>query len=639
MKKPLFIAIGVHKAQGMQVLDGVIKGIDDLTSWARNCGYDVINIDDRKEKKEKVDISRIQNCLTPFEGDERSYAILLERPRIVVYFCGHGLHAPQDQYWILSAGSNQPKERISAVGFRDTLATYGPKQIAIISDACRSPLAVIGQGDCVVNAYEADVRPPQKDMFFSSCDGAASFAVPAQNGIPSYCVFSETLYRALSKPDGDNLDKLYFQLGRKVVTSQSLANYLENQVPETALSVGKFQTPQCDTGFRPVKNDYIEFLGDFSPVDPKSHGDDPKFRGNDMPINPLPEIDPKIFENFFTETSQARQVERINNSRSEWRAPFVEEVQDFIRSSIRPFYDEFGPVLVVSDQWSILVGQHTYESHDGWLRPLSFRERSMGQWFWKPVGFFETNRSNVLIAKSEDLYSPIPVFKDLWCSLIFNHILDQKDDSNAKGGIDLLAWGEYLVERFSNVERVSRGELHATEALKGLSAGILNSDDIRLFTQNMRICKHADPMLGIVSAYLYNGIGDIDNIRRMCYYYYHHQQDVPFDIAMLAGVPFERDGKNGCFVITVPEVQEIPKAHRAENAPEFTWRGTPSVNVNVAGVTPILRVGWQHIRNSKHRIHKQCWELVDDLTEAPISTFAGVETGETLIKIFKEFRL
>jgi hypothetical protein len=189
----------------------------------------------------------------------------------------------------------------------------------------------------------------------------------------------------------------------------------------------------------------------------------------------------------------------------------------------------------------------------------------------------------------------------------------------------------------SRADMLSRGELHGTEALKGLSEGTLNSDDIRLFTRTMRIAKHFDPMLGIVAAYLYHRIGDIDNIRRMCYYYRVHNQDVPFDIAMLAGVPLERNSEKNCFVINVPEVKEIPKADRTENAPDFTWEHTPPVNVNVAGITPILRVGWQYLRNSKHQIHRQCLELIDNLTEAPIATFSGKEVGKALIQAFKEF--
>jgi Caspase domain len=626
MEKPLFIAIGVHKAKGMQPLEGVLKGIDDLTFWAQNCGYDVIKIDDRAEK---VSIERIRNCLTPIEVGEPSPAILLDRPRIIVYFCGHGLHAPADQYWILSAGSNQSRERISAVGFRDTLATYGPKQIAFISDACRSALVVKGQGDCVVDAYEAEVSFPQKDKFWSSRDGAASHAIPARNGMPAYCVFSEILYRALSQDDGDNLDTLYLRAdNRKVVTSQSLAKYLQTHVPDLALENNRIQIPECEAGFLPETNDYVEFVEDMYNSISAPH----------IEISSsLPEISQRDFTNYKRALSQERQPNRINHSRSEWRAPFVEEVQDYIQSSGGSFYNQFGPCLVVSNQSPVLVGQDTYASSDIWQRSLPYRERLMGHWFWEANGFFDSDNSNVVIASVESLYSPVILFRGLWCAMIFKDVLEQDDDSQSMGGVDLLAWGEEYGFRGSNSDRLSMGELHATEALKGFSEGILKSDDVRLFTRNMRMGKHTDPMLGIVSAYLYNGIGDIDNIRRMCYYYGYYNQDVPFDIAMLAGVPFAWNGEKGCFVITVPEVGEIPETHRAEDAPEFTWRSTPSVNLNVAGVTPILRVGWQHIRNSKHRIHRQCLELVDHLTEAPIATFSGNEVGKALIQAFKEF--
>lgn len=153
----------------------------------------------------------------------------------------------------------------------------------------------------------------------------------------------------------------------------------------------------------------------------------------------------------------------------------------------------------------------------------------------------------------------------------------------------------------------------------------------------MRIAKHADPMLGIISAYLYNNIGDIDNIRRMCYFYHIHDQDVPFDIAMLAGVPLEHDKGRNCFVITVPAVKEVPKTHRGDNEPEFTCCATPELTTDVAGISPLLRAGWQLLRNSKHRIHQQCGDLVDYLTAAPISTFAGIDVGNTLIQAIKEF--
>src|SRR6516225_1667980 len=105
MSKPLFIAIGVHKAATMPQLDGVLTSVKALSKWAVDQGFELVRIDDETER---VTVDRIKDELTPVRGGDRDTKRLLDRPRIVVYFCGHGLHAPQDQYWILSRGPNQP---------------------------------------------------------------------------------------------------------------------------------------------------------------------------------------------------------------------------------------------------------------------------------------------------------------------------------------------------------------------------------------------------------------------------------------------------------------------------------------------------------------------------------------------------
>jgi len=148
----------------------------------------------------------------------------------------------------------------------------------------------------------------------------------------------------------------------------------------------------------------------------------------------------------------------------------------------------------------------------------------------------------------------------------------------------------------------------------------------------MRNMKHADPMYGIVAAYLYNGIGDVANIRRMCSYYADHGQDVPFDIALLAHLELQQRPDGG-FHVRVPEVPESPDRDR--DAPRFTWEKTPAVEIAVAGVTPLLRAGWQHLQSSQHPVHRKCWELTPHLTESPISTFQGGAVGERFIEIFR----
>ena len=114
----------------MAELPGVLPSVHGLTNWAIAAGYDTMKIDDLGPG---VTVEGIRDLLTPKDpaSGKRDPALLLDRPRIVVYFCGHGLHAPQDQYWILSAGPDQSNERISSVGFREALASYGPKQISI----------------------------------------------------------------------------------------------------------------------------------------------------------------------------------------------------------------------------------------------------------------------------------------------------------------------------------------------------------------------------------------------------------------------------------------------------------------------------------------------------------------------------
>ncbi len=616
MTKPLFVAIGVHKAAMMPELDGVLTSVEKLSNWAAGQGYEVVRIDDQKGR---VTVDRIKEELTPFDAAtrDRDPKRLLDRPRIVVYFCGHGLHAPQDQYWILSAGPNQPNDRISAVGFRDMLATYGPQQIAFISDACRSALVVQGLASSVVDSYEGLAEAIQKDNFFSSRDGQASFVVPSKDGKPAYCVFSSVLMRALSEPaEREALDKLYLQTGRMVVSSQSLATYLEQKVPVAALDVGKLQVPQCDPGFRPVINDYVDF-------------------GHVVPPSP---DEAKAGQVTIARGRAEAQNDRIKRSRSEWRRPYVENLQPFIGPVLSRFIALYGrgPLLLSSNSEAPNVESaellptvsipetENLIQHIGAHRQWWSRRWNLIALVDKP--FADSGRSGVAVVRMADFYTALPLHHRLWCTAIMDK---GQDPTGTAGGLELLAWGEQYPPP------PPPPKLSAAEALKGLSARTLNAEDTAILAEDMRYMKHADPMYGIVAAYLYNAIGDVSNVRRMCYYYKWHDQDVPFDIAMLAQLELKRRPDGG-FYVEVPEVAELPAGERRTDAPSFVWEKTPAVTVNVAGVTPLVRTGWQHIQASRHAVHQRCWDLTAHLTDSPISTFQGHEVGARLIEVLKE---
>ena len=543
MAKPLLVAIGVHKAATMPVLAGVLESVDALSVWARGAGYELARIDDQNGR---VTVARIKSELTPVSaatGDPDPKR-LLDRPRIVVYFCGHGLHAPQDQYWILSAGPDQPNERISAVAFREALATYGPRQIALISDACRSAQVVQGLGSSVVDHYQGVATGIQKDNFFSVQDGGASFAVPATQGKPAYCVFSSVLMRALSHPpDPEALDELYLQTGRTIVSSQSLANYLEKKVPAAALGVNRLQIPQCDPGFRPVKNGYVEFVH--------------------VPVAVARSVLATRQETMERTRAEA-QNHRISLSRSEWRRPYVEDLQPLIGSVLSERIASYkrSPLLLSSNSAAPSVeapkaiSTSSSPAAQNLLGYLATRMR------WNLIAlvrkpFADSGRSGVAVVRMADLFAALPLHHRLWCTAIIDK---ERGPIGAAGGVELLAWGDQYRPPGPPPT------LSAAEALKGLSAGTLNAEDTSVLADDMRNLKHADPMYGIVAAYLYSAIGDVANIRRMCHYYQRHTQDVPFDIAMLAQLELKRRPDGG-FVVEVPGVAELPAAERRADAP------------------------------------------------------------------------
>ena len=623
MRPPLFIAIAVHKAQGMDVLPGVIESIDGIAAWARNAGYDVVQIDDRATP---VVMDRIKDELTPAKPGsyERDPALLLDRPRIIVYFCGHGLHAPQDQYWILTPGPQQGNHRISASTFRDVLATYGPMQVGILSDACRSPEAVTGTARSPVDQYDAAHRVVQKDNFISAQMGAASFAMPAKDGASAYCVFSRVLLRALSAPaEKDALSPVYLKLNEHKVSSESLADYLEKYVPDAALDIGKLQTPQCDPGFRAFDDVYVEFpTGAAGTSMASASGSDIFLHHTGPATTAISSDDPKQNERFLL-------------SRSEWRRPYVRDLvsEILLLKGKSPGYGVPGPLLLSSEFAEPRVS----------LPGTEFNGPNVGELLQKPnkfrgttimveggKGFANSGRSSVYLAHAGPWHCAITMHHNLWCTAILDNY---GSEPGARGGTELLTWGDWVDPGEEHLRIDSR--LSAAEALKGLSSGALSTRDIPRLASDMRYEKHVDTMYGIIPAYLYHRIGDVDNIRRMCSFYNVHNQDVPFDIALLTQLRL-LPRPDGGFFVDVPPIPAIPPEMRQPDLPDFAWQATAHVTVNVAGVTPTLRLGWQMLVFSKHAMHRKCLELAEHLTESSIATLYGDVAGARLVHIFKE---
>lgn len=136
----------------------------------------------------------------------------------------------------------------------------------------------------------------------------------------------------------------------------------------------------------------------------------------------------------------------------------------------------------------------------------------------------------------------------------------------------------------------------STEALIELTQGIRNPARMKSVADEIRRSKHANPVLGAIAAYLYRGISDVDNIRRMAYYYALKRQPVPFDIALLGEMPVEPDGSGG-YIVRVPAVARRPDNLDSGDSPQFTWEDTPEIAGLLGGCCPWLTMGWDYPPN------------------------------------------
>ena len=619
-RKPLFIGIAVHKPKQMAQLPGVLEANQEMCHWAQR-RYDVVSIDDASEP---VTIRRIRDIVTPEDDDgDADPSFLLERPRIIVYFCGHGITAWPDQYWILSKGPDQSAERISANALRDNLASYDPRQVALISDACRQATPLHGAGNGVFDTLPGNFRNPQKDIFYSCRDGRNSYAVPSAAGRPPYLVFTSVLLRALAEPDGTNLDQTLLQLNRRAVTSQSLSDYLEENVPVKALAVDRAQSAQCDAGFRPFEHIYEEFAPLYgAPPEPglgELMPERPDLADRTSPsLPPADQTDLPAMHDFVVRSFDAaersrirRQTLRLETTQSDWRVPLMGEVGVMLRNN--GIFDE-SLVVLGNNRAEILFD-------DGRMRRVSEFGRDEGL---RASAFTIRDRTDdsvhTLCAQlNYRTISMIPVYRDM-------HAIAVTTPPREGSQIEFLSW----ISVHGDERRPQL--LNSAKALDALAKGNLRAVDAKRLASQIRFAKHLDPMMGVIAAYLYNSAGDIDNIRRIAYYYADCGQPIPFDIAMLAHLPLIQ--QSGGFRTHIPIV------HRAENpeddTPRFARIRTKAIDGRVGGVSPILRAGWPYLRASAHPFHKICWKNIDRLGSSSISTFVGKRASSEIANAFGE---
>lgn len=555
-KRMVAVSIGVSDARPLPFLPGALNGALGFHEWSKALGYEATLITDSDEP---VTIYRLTTELE---------AILSTAPaidRFVLYFAGHGvIREAEDGLWLLSDW----RTRLKGVQYevlKRRLAMFGVKQVAIFADACRSlpPDILVSDldGDAVVGAGpNAHPVMPPVDKFIATQDGDTTFSVPGATEGEDRCLFSGVLLEGLwgFKPNA------FSESRTTKVTSTSLASYLETEVPQRAAyyKAKSRVVPNVFPTFREGSDVYFEQQPGSALARPV--------------LAPWPAPPP---------------APAAMRSADAYRAlspvPAKATPGDLLRDKIlaqsvpeSPQASQMGTGFVIDGAsvaaiWTNQSSMAEHSSEAGWFRIGALRDaRASALDSPSPVliellegGFVAATAlphfiGSVLVEVRTTLATPEPISVS---ALVYR---------NAYGeGRDLLC----------DLEVTAR-------ALGHLEGGGLRATAITDLATDLRRTKHADPVLGVISAYLYDSIGDVDSIRRMAYAYVEHGQAIPYDIALLGQLQGYR--LNDLLCVSVPAVAARKPRSNTEASVNWTTAATPAANGIVAGLWPWMRQGW-----------------------------------------------
>ncbi|WP_437720488.1 hypothetical protein [Sorangium sp. So ce861] len=571
-------AIGVGDAEHLPFLAGAHNGARGFHAWAVASGYESrLVIDDEEPVTFPRLKAELEAVLEPGSGPIH---------RMLLYFAGHGLiREAEEGLWLLSDWHKELRA-VAVEVLRRRLYMHGIQQIGIFADACRSLPPDVEALDLTADAVlgRGPWRPegtPALDKFIAAQDGTATFAVPGASPDDDRCLFSGVLLEALwgTKPSA------FSQILPGKITSSSLGRYLTTEVPALSNRYGMQVVPTAVPAFPEGDNYYFGVGPKLSP---------PEF----PPWPPAQEL-----------RGVPQQAHRLGGLESTPKLS-VEERLDRLHSPI-DFQTRAG--LAVEGAWVAAL----------WTPPDTIAEAQDGEARWWRVG----ERTGCALGK------PVPVLVELanGAYVATTALPDFIGSILCDGyGSSALVYHESWFDR-----SVSKA---AVEALGRMERGELRASAVLDEAVDLRQAKHVDPVLGAVSAYLYDAIGDLDNIRRMAWAYYARRQAIPYDIAVLAQLE-AHVGSDGLLRVDIPAVPA--REPRTEKEERFLWthQATPPARGVVAGFWPLLRQGWAFL-DDPVLAPPELLELTSHLTRARFSTLdrEGARRLSTLFGLQRQAR-
>jgi len=467
---------------------------------------------------------------------------------MVIYFAGHGLiRGAEEGLWLLSDWYSEQRA-VAIEVLKRRLYDHNIQQIAIFADCCRSLPPDIRAADLTADAVLGRgpvpyVKTPAIDKFIATLDGTTAFMVPGATPDQDRCLFSAVLMEGLWGKS-EALSKLL----KDKVTSRSLGTYLQNETPKRAKLYRRELSPQVIPSF-PEDDDIYFYSGSGTPPTPPTFSEWPP---------------PSVV--IGVETSEADAV----RSRKAEKAASSERLIETIRNQPRPTHFETGAGFAV-DGGSV-TGIWTPADL------IAEKDDKPNWWRLRHKSTFQLNKSEpVLIEFDDGVFAAFAAIPQFIATIIRN-----------EHGVSALIYRRV----FEPVNTAANAEL----AIAKMERGALRADDATNLAVKLRKEKHSDPMLGVISAYLYDSVGDIDSIRRMAYYYVSYGQPIPYDIALLAGLRGELLN-DGVLRVHVPAVNERDARTESEQRYEWTHSATPAADGEVGGLWPWMRQGWPFLED------------------------------------------
>lgn len=599
-------------------LPGVRYSADRLERWATNTDlHDTIyNVKRVSDRDGPVTVSRVRNELKDLIDSNFV-------DRLVVYFAGHGMHYfAEDQNWLLTDVANNFSEAISKNGLRRELmyapiGSHNPNleagQLCLISDACRN-IDVEYQrinGQSLLSFQKSD-NFVDLEIFSSSSDGEIALQLRGKKGSPPYCLFSELLIDGLECKVPDAMENSFN--GEYAVTCFSLRSYLRKEVFYRSSSFDMPMRPDIFPGFQPPNNKYVYVRGRPNLASkPNLSLESYSAKGKLSTLLAYAKFrnKKKKFEKALKTKQIVNTKDWQNHVEAWYREALSRITAEETLQGIRQDSKRITPLAIVSNKPIRLLvpkakkfqiyreGPYCLLHANSLMNETILME--IGSDSWMPIQSFP----NTLLAVPEKVGQIFPAYMRL---------LNGHPSNNEEFGITSY-WDDFLFGPLSHA-------LNTTDKLK--------------IADRVRRGKHFYPHHSIISGYLYESVGDLNNAIRTAHYMNRYRSSLnslmPIDLAITCGQNLRWSESNSEVEVFVdlPEVEATVDAGNLfgslENTPErpvyTTTLFSRATNVPVLGSFPIFNNGWKILSQRKGlEIPALLKEISDQMVGGGIAQF------------------